>query len=221
MFHHWPDLLPEAIELWPIHLPGRERRISEPPLRDVASLIDAAFAALRELLVPPFALFGHSMGALLSFELARRLHREGLPLPGALAVSSHRAPHLPQPRDPTYHLPREEFIDELRRLDGTPRAILDHGELLDLLLPSIQADFQAVETYAYVPSPPLPLPILAYGGIDDQDVPRAHLEPWQMHTSGAFALRMFEGGHFYVNEREVPRVIGSDLLRMAGAVGRI
>jgi medium-chain acyl-[acyl-carrier-protein] hydrolase len=213
IYRPWVKELPPQIELWAVHLPGREARISEPGIPSIAGMAAALAAGLRDFLDMPFAFFGHSMGALLAFELSRQLRREALPLPRLLAVSAHRAPHLPNRRPRTYDLPPDEFLAEITRLNGTPVTVLEHQELLDLLLPTLRADFEAVETYAYTPGAPLPCPIRAYGGVDDPEVSRAEIEPWREQTSGTFSVSMFPGDHFYVHAPKVAAQVGMDLVR--------
>ena len=149
-------------------------------------------------LPPAFAFWGHSMGALISFELARELRRRDQPGPLALFLSGRGAPHIPDPDPPISNLPEPEFV-ELRRLNGTPRELLDSPELKEFFLPTIRADFELVETYEYEAEAPLNCPICAYGGLQDTDVPTSDLKEWQKQTSGAFNLRMFPGDHFYIH----------------------
>jgi medium-chain acyl-[acyl-carrier-protein] hydrolase len=200
-FRGWADEMPESIEVWPVHLPGRERRIAEEPIPSIAGLVAAMTEGLRDLLDGRFALFGHSMGALLSFELTRQLRRQGLAGPRCLAVSGFGAPHIPSIRAPIGHLPDVEFLAELHRLQGTPPGVLDDPELVELLLPVLRADFLAVETYCFEADTPLTCPIFAYGGASDTEVPGEHLVQWDLHTSGAFATRLFRGDHFYLHSR--------------------
>jgi medium-chain acyl-[acyl-carrier-protein] hydrolase len=207
--------LPETIEIWTVHLPGRERRIAEPPIPNIHELVAAAAEGLEDVLHGRFAFFGHSMGALLSFELARRLRRARLTMPLCLAVSGFGAPHLPSVRAPSGHLPDAEFIAELQRLKGTPPGVLDNPELIELLLPVLRADFLAVETYRFSAESALPCPIFAYGGVADVEVPLDQLQRWADHTSCEFAMKAFEGNHFYLHSRrnELIASLATDLLR--------
>ena len=142
----------------------------------------------------PYAFFGHSMGSLISFELVRYLRREGHdPGPVRLFVSGHRAPQLPDPDPPTHHLAEPEFIEELRRLKGTPEEVLQNAELLRLMLPLLRADFALCETYIYRPEKPLTCPITAFGGLQDDEVPRETLAAWHEQTYNSFKLRFFVG----------------------------
>ncbi len=183
-----------------MQLPGRERRISEPGIVSIGQMADRVADGLRVVLDAPCAFFGHSMGAVLSYEVACRLRGDGCRMPAALIVSGHRAPHIPSPRSESiYRLPDREFIQELWRLDGTPSGVLENEQLLELLLPALRADFEAIETYQYAWREPLPCPIVAYGGEADAEVLRNHIEAWREHTSAAFSSHLFAGGHFYLH----------------------
>jgi len=147
----------------------------------------------------PFAFFGHSMGALVSFELARRLRKEGLPGPQALFVSASSGPQLPR-KPPRYCLPDAEFIEALRVLGGTADTALNNAELLRDFLPLLRADFAVVDTYEYLQEEPLDCPIRVFGGIDDREVPCDQLMAWRTQTRGEFTSRLFAGGHFYIQD---------------------
>jgi medium-chain acyl-[acyl-carrier-protein] hydrolase len=161
--------------------------------------VEALAAALGPVFEPPFAFFGHSMGAIVAFELARQLRREGREGPVRLFVSAARAPHIPDP-DPSIHqIPDAQFLEELKRLEGVPREVSDHPELLGLLMPTLRADLALWETYSYYSEAPLPCAISAYGGNEDQKVPLEHLAGWEMHAARGFKLRLFPGKHFFLH----------------------
>lgn len=199
VYYPWADLLPPAIEVCPVQLPGHGTRLREPLATRLAPQVEALAAGLAPAFDRPFAFFGHSMGALLSFELARTLRRQGRPGPMHLFVSGHGAPHLPDRNPPLHALPDDQFVAKLRELNGTPEEVLRHQELLQLLTPILRADFAVCETYVYQPEPPLDCPISAYGGLGDGYVNRDELAAWQAQTTGRFSLRMFPGDHFYLN----------------------
>lgn len=200
VFRTWWKDLPSQIEVCPVQLPGRENRINETPFDEFASLIQAVMRYLRPELTMPFAFFGHSMGALVSFEIARQLRRQKVPAPKHLFVSAHRAPQLPDPDPPVHHLPEPEFIAELHRLKGTPPNILKHNDIMEMMLPALRADFKICETYTYTQEPPLACPISVFGGIDDDELTRDELAAWREQTSGSFALHMCEGNHFFLHD---------------------
>ena len=146
----------------------------------------------------PFALFGHSMDALVGFELACQLRRQYSLEPVQLFVSGCFAPQIPDPHL-IGDLPEAEFLEELRRLNGMPEEVLDHTELLQLMLPALRADCMLTETYAYMNQPPLNCPISVFGGLQDPLVSRDDLEAWRVHTSASFSLRMLHGDHFFLH----------------------
>jgi medium-chain acyl-[acyl-carrier-protein] hydrolase len=199
LFRRWPERLGLEVELWAAQLPGREARRGEPPVPDLRALGRSLAGALAHSCDPPFAFFGHSMGAVLAFETARELRRLGARGPEGIVVSACGAPHLPNLKPPTYHLPEDEFRAELARLNGTPRELLDNSELMALMMPTLRADFTACQTYAYVAEPPLACPITAMGGKSDTEVAPENLERWRVHTTGAFSLRVIPGDHFFIH----------------------
>ncbi|SRR5260221_7736607 len=216
IFHAWPDELPEEVEVCAIQLPGRENRLMQPAYSSVAPLVAALVEALRPYLGKPYAFFGHSMGAVISFELVRALREQQEPLPGHLFVSAHRAPHLPDRDAPIYDLLEPEFLQALRQLKGTPEAILRHAELLELMLPLLRADFSVAETYHYMPGHPLSCPISAFGGLADEEISQEELAAWREHTRSIFTLRMLPGNHFFLIAARTAllRAIAEDLQRM-------
>jgi medium-chain acyl-[acyl-carrier-protein] hydrolase len=201
VFRAWPAALPE-IEVWTVELPGRGDRFNEPAFSQLSPLLQSLRAALRLYLDLPFALFGHSMGALLSYELARHLRQAGEALPWHLFVSGWRAPQLPDRTPPIHQLPEAAFAAALRDYNGTPEAVLQNTELRELLFPTLRADFAIAETYLYTPGTPLPCPISAFGGLQDQTVSREELSAWQDQTEGRFTLRILPGNHFFLNKAQ-------------------
>lgn len=201
-FQRWPQHLSPDLEIYTAQLPGRGRRMREPPETNLLALVEQLAHAIWPHLDRPFAFFGHSMGALIGFELARRLRREKGTEPARLFVSGRRAPQIAGDDDVTYNLPAEELMSELRRLNGTPAEVLEHPELMELMLPLLRADFEMVETYTYLPEPPLACPISAYGGARDSEVKPEDLRAWREQTTGDFALSMFTGDHFFIHQEE-------------------
>lgn len=212
-FRGWADALPAEVEVCPVQPPGRENRIAEPTFDRLPPLVEALAEVMEPFLSLPFAVFGHSYGALVGFELARTLRARGRPGPAHLFASARRAPDLPARNPPIHHLPDDEFLAALRELGGLPAPLLEHQELLSLLLPTLRADMTIHETYAFAEQPPLECPITAYGGMTDPRAHREELQGWGRHTAGPFVLRMFPGGHFYLQEDRatVLRTLSMDL----------
>lgn len=195
----WQRHFSSGVRLFLVHLPGRGARIDEPPFTRLPPLISALAEAIAPETEGRFAFWGHSMGAMISFELARELRRRRLPGPRGLFLSGRTAPHALITDVPMFSLPEDEFIAELQRLNGTPKTLFENPETRQLFLPAIRADFEVVETYQYVPEAPLPCPIYAYGGVQDTDVTRERLSAWQKHTSARCRVRMFSGDHFFIH----------------------
>lgn len=215
IYRHWAQQLPPDFEVCAAQLPGRGSRIRDAPFYGVAPMVEAIASAITPYLDRPFAIFGHSMGAILGFELARLLAERGGPAPAHLFVSGRRAPQLPRDGTITYDLPEPQFVAHLRRLNGTPAEVLAHPELMELMLPLLRADFSVVETYRYRPGPPLECPVTAFGGMNDVEVGRAEVEAWREQTSAAFGARIMPGDHFFLNDPKTQalmlRVIASEL----------
>ncbi len=204
IFANWSNFLPAWIEVCPIQLPGRENRIGETPLKRLSVLVDELVEALLPVLDLPFTFFGHSMGALVSFELTRQLRKRNLSLPSRLFLSGCGAPQMSNLEPPIYHLPREEFIAAVRRLNGTPEEVWQHEELVKILLPYLRADFEIVDTYIYQPDVPLTIPITVYGGQQDRKVQPERLGAWSEQTTKTCVVRIFPGDHFFLRSSRKP-----------------
>lgn len=211
-FRSWLKTLPNFIEICTAQLPGREGRISEPPYDRLTTMVEAISEAIEPHLNKPFAFFGHSMGAMISMDLARALRRKYKTEPVHLFVSGRRAPQMPRTREFTYNLPEPEFIDELRRLKGTPPEVLDHPELMQLIIPLLRADFSVCQTYEYGPEPPLSCPITVFGGLEDETT-REELDGWREQTSANCTVRMAPGNHFFLHsaQSQILRIVEQEL----------
>jgi medium-chain acyl-[acyl-carrier-protein] hydrolase len=220
-FHAWRGELPSWIELVAVQLPGRENRLWEEPATDLPELI----AILADVLDPlcdaglPYALFGHSLGALLALELARELRRRCRPSPCCLIAAGREGPRIAE-RNPTLHtLSDADLLREIERRYGPlPADLREEPELLAQVTATLRADFVLAETYSYTPDSPLPYPILAYAGEDDPEVFPADLEAWAQETSAGFSVRRFPGGHFFLSESPaavaaVTAAVADDLAR--------
>jgi len=213
VFRNWSDGLPTDIEVCPVQFPGRGTRLKEPPFSRLTLLVDALTEALLPLLDKPFALFGHSLGSLVSFELARQLQTNHQTRPVRLFVSAGSAPQIARRGPPIHNLPEKEFLAELSRLKGTPEELLNNKELMDIVLPSLRADFALYESYRYSSELPLNCPISTYGGLSDEKVTQRDLEAWREQTSVSFSIRMFPGDHFFLkaNQSLLLRALSQEL----------
>jgi medium-chain acyl-[acyl-carrier-protein] hydrolase len=198
-YRDWLDPLRAAgVAVCPIQLPGRETRFGEPLLKRLEDVLGSLIPALTPYLDVPFAVFGHSLGALLAFELTRGLRARGLPVPVALHVSGRIAPQVLDARRRLHALPEAELVSELTALGGIPRAILAEPELMRFSLPVLRADLAINETYRHRPEPPLALPITAWVGDSDPKVSPYEAGQWSEQTQATFQLRILPGGHFFL-----------------------
>jgi medium-chain acyl-[acyl-carrier-protein] hydrolase len=220
-YYNWSNDLPREVEVRPIQLPGRENRLREPAYSQLEPLLADLAPAIRPYLDKPFVFFGHSMGATIGFELVRRFRQENVSLPLHLFVSGSRAPQVPNPHPVIHHLPEAEFVDGLRRFNGTPDAVLQNDMLMELFLPILRADLTLHETYRYVPSELLDCSISAFGGFEDEEVSQDELAAWREQTCGAFKLRMFHGDHFFLRSAQTHllRTMSQDLMRILDRLG--
>jgi medium-chain acyl-[acyl-carrier-protein] hydrolase len=189
------------VELCFVSLPGRGPRLAEPPEDDLRNVVSSLAGGIMESGARDFVFFGHSMGALLSFEVARELRRRGGSSPAGLVVSGARAPQFAGSADGERRhsdLPREELIEHLRSLGGTPPEVLDFPELMDLLLPALRADFKIYETYRYVAESPLSSPLMVLLGEEDAEVRPEQVAAWRPETTSDCTIRSFPGGHFFI-----------------------
>jgi len=218
IYRPWAPLLSPDVELCLAQLPGREARFGEPLARSCAEIVDFLAAALAPLGDKPLALFGHSMGAAIAFELALRLEQT----PGfnllALVASGRSAPHLSD-RERLHDLPDGEFLDAVRRLDGTPAGVLENAELMKLMVPVLRADLAIDETHRHELRPSLRCAVVALGGRSDPLAAPSTVEAWREHTAGPFRAAFCDGGHFFVQQERgfVLREISAELsARLAG-----
>jgi len=197
-YRSWTAELPAFVQLCPVLLPGRETRLSEPLYTQIDPLVDAMDRELRPWLEIPYAIFGHSMGALLAFEWVRRLRRDRYSMPAWLFLSGRRAPDAPGDARLLHSLADREFVEELTRLfNGIPPEFLGDEALIEVFLPILRADIAVVESYRFREDEPLDCPITVFSGIDDESVSWDELLAWKRHTSRRFAMQMLPGGHFY------------------------
>jgi medium-chain acyl-[acyl-carrier-protein] hydrolase len=202
IYRAWTAGLPGTTELWCIRPPGRESFQGEPPFTRLVALVEALVPVILPYLDVPFAFFGHSMGALISFELIHALRRRHDRVPVHLFIAGHRAPQLPDQTPPLHHLPESDLLMQLRRLNGTPEAVLQDAELMQFILPVLRADFAVCETYTYTAKTPLTCPISVFGGLQDPRVSYGELAAWREQTCSAFIHRMLPGDHFFLHSAQ-------------------
>ncbi|WP_272458599.1 thioesterase II family protein [Polyangium jinanense] len=201
VFRTWVAELPPDVELVAAQLPGRGPRIREAPLTRLEPLVEALGQALAPGRIP-FVMFGHSMGGLVAFALCHWLRARGYRAPMHLFISGRRAAQCPDSDPPTGELTDDYILSCIRRHGGTPASVLGEPELMELVLPVFRADLELLRSYRHVPTEPLDAPLTALGGMKDDTVQPAQLEGWREHTKGPFALRIFEGDHFFLHSSE-------------------
>ena len=219
VFSSWRRGLAGCAHVVPVQLPGREERADEPPVADLALLASRLVDAIAAAPPAPFALFGHSQGALIAYEATRELRRRGLPLPVGLFLSGCGAPDG-EPRKAIRHLDPVKFRAELRDRFPNLQAASQNDQIWDALAPTLRADIEMLETYRPDEEPPFDLPIAAFGGRNDPLVARAELTAWAAHTTGDFGLRIFAGDHLFLNTSpiEIWKEIAASLANIAPAL---
>lgn len=199
-YRSWQRWFPEDVDLCLVHLPGRGRAIGQRAFTRLIPLVKAIADHIDCETTVPYAFYGHSMGAMISFELARELFSRRQKGPKHLFVSGRNAPQWPRNEPPTFNLPHDEFLAELKKLNGTPHEVLGNPELMEFLINVLRADFEAVDTYNYLPGEPLSCPITVYGGLQDEHVPVESCHAWEKQTSAICRVRMFPGDHFFIRD---------------------
>ncbi|HEY7143737.1 MAG TPA: alpha/beta fold hydrolase [Streptosporangiaceae bacterium] len=217
-FQPWRQAMLPDIAVCPVVLPGREGRIRQRPYRRVEDILDPLCEALQPHACHPYALFGHSMGAVLAYEVARRLGAAGQ-RPLCLFASGRRAPQLPARHPPLHRLPDEQFLAAVNVLGGTPPDVIGDSELIRIFLPSLRADFELNETYPGPAGGRLHCPVSALTGDRDPEVNIEEMAAWQDTTDGGFMLRVFSGDHFYLKgaRGEVLAAIRGEIRRLLPA----
>ena len=203
LFQRWPSHLPPAIEVCALQLPGRGNRLGEAPFTDLTRLTTTLVDVLQPELDRPFAFFGYSMGGLVAYEVARTLRQQDLPLPAHLLIAARRAPQFAQSQPHLSQLPDAQIVQSLRQAgNAIPQELGADQAILQLMLPTLRADFQLAETYRYAEELPLACPITVFGGIEDAHATAEQLAGWQQHTQQAFKMHQFAGGHFFLHSAQ-------------------
>ncbi|MFJ5276803.1 alpha/beta fold hydrolase [Streptomyces parvulus] len=213
VYDSWKAQLPQRINVLPLELPGRGSRCTERPISTLSELLEDLASAMGDTAQIPYAIFGHSFGGIIAYELVHYLTSKGVPAPRALIVSASKAPHRATPEEASYQLSNDEFKGRLRALRGTPAELLENDELMELYIPVIRADYTILDRYTATESDPLECPILALFGSEDSDADRAAVDGWRGHTRASFEVGRITGDHFFLHasESEVTSAIGAYL----------
>lgn len=193
----WSRSLPSAVELIALQPPGRGSRMAEAPHAQMAALVDELMSVFPKVTERPYVLFGHSLGSRVGFEVILQCQLRGLPLPVRFIASGSRAPHLPKREAPIHDLPDQQFVGQLRELQGTPEEILDNRELIEWLLPLLRADFRIADLHC-APRTSLNCPLTVLAGTQDETVSPAEVEAWSDLTTAGCDINWVDGGHFFV-----------------------
>lgn len=201
IYRYWAEYLPPWIELVPLQLPGRGTRVYEPPFVSMDLLVHSLKATIASALTNRSCFLDTAWELLSVLELAHRLRSEQRE-PFHLFLSGRAVPQVSRHDSFTFNLPEPEFLDEIRRLKGTPSEVLAHKELLAFILPILRADFELIQKYAYVPKSMLTCPITVFGGLSDDNVSCEDLWAWRHQSSGSFRMQMFPGDHFFLHDKK-------------------
>lgn len=201
-FMPWEDLLPAPIELVAIKPPGRLSRPGESLLTSVEQMAEHLVQAIPPLLDRPYIVYGHSLGAVVSFELLHCLKARQLPLPQHYFCAARRPPHAPPRIAPIYDYPLERFKSELKRLNGTPETVLENASLMRLLVPRLRTELKAAYVYQRTPDARLECDVSVFAGARDNNVTPQELLGWQDHFVKPMDLRIFDGGHFFMEDNK-------------------
>ena len=214
LFETWADQLPPEIEICAVQLPGRENRIKEPRFTRLLPLLQEMIPNLLPHLDRHFAIFGHSLGAVICFEFAHYLQQLQHKEPSHIFISARQAPTLPALHPPIHQLPEDEFFREICRFNGTPDNVLQNTKLIKMFMPILRSDLAIVETYSYVEKTPLNTPISVFGGLEDEVVSLDSLSAWHQQTYNKFNLHLFPGNHFFLKsqQKEILQAIAQKLV---------
>lgn len=219
IFRNWAGAMPDDVELAILEMPGRARRMAEPFEASLFRLVERLLPVFAACTDRPFAFFGHSLGAIVAYELARALSAAKMPRPSLLMVSAKQAPHIPYTRR-LFDLPRDQFVCALRELNGTPDEVLQNQELLDIVVSVLRNDLEMAFKYRFVGAPLRGVPIFAFGGKDDPHVEVESILAWEEHTDRSFRSEIHPGGHFYIQQQESGDAVRERIVELMAALLR-
>ncbi|NQY65012.1 MAG: thioesterase [Alteromonadaceae bacterium] len=201
-FISWAKDLPDNVELVIVQAPGRGARMFEPAYSDMNILISDLMKIFPRLLNKPYVLFGHSLGSRIAFELMNQLKMLNFPQPKHFIASGSKGPHIKSDKKPTYHLPQDEFITELKELSGTPEGVLENKELMEIFLPLLRADFEIAHKYCYAGKTIFNCPISVLGGDNDEDISLLQLNCWDELFTTTADVHLVPGNHFFIDSNK-------------------
>ncbi len=198
----WVKHLPQNIELVIVQAPGRGTRMFEKAFSTMASLTKELLTVFPNYTNKPYIFFGHSLGSRVAFELMSQLQHRSFPLPQYFIASGSRAPHIISSKKSIHHLPDDEFIAQLKLLNGTPQAVIENKELMELFLPLVRADFEIADNYCFTSKAIFNCPITVLSGKDDIDITQFHLESWGNFFNTKQEIHMIPGNHFFIESHK-------------------
>lgn len=212
IYNKWKKYINNCIEIVPVELAGRGKRLNEQLYDKIEDAVDDAYEIIKSNINGHglYGLFGHSMGSIITYELAHRINTSNLPNPEYLFVSGRRPPHIEKNEKMIHALPDDEFTNEIIEMGGTPKEIFENKAMLELFLPILRKDFRIVENYKYLKKPPLDIEIIAFYG-DEEEIDDSEVKEWIIHTNKRCRIFKINGDHFFINAKtkEVVNIINN------------
>ncbi|WP_432407294.1 thioesterase II family protein [Wukongibacter sp. M2B1] len=205
VYDKWKKYADGRIKIVPVELAGKGRRFNENPYDKMEDAVDDVYETIKKSIDKPYGLFGHSMGGMITYELAHKISNSSLPNPEHIFVSGIRPPHLWKDRKIIYMLPDKEFKEEIIDMGGTPKEIFENKELLDLFLPIIKKDFKIVDKHIYDEKNPLNIEMTVFYG-DEEEINDNEANQWGIHTNKKCRIFKINGNHFFIND-ETEKVV--------------
>lgn len=219
IYHSWPDLLPDEIEMIAIQYPGHIKSLQAKLFNRMSELVEAIYDQIKGCMDKPYAFFGHSMGAMITYDLAQYICTKKAPPPVHLFQAARRAPHIQSIQPALHSMSTAEIISVMRSFRMLPEEVINNEYILQLILPGIIADFEMVETWQYNPhSSPLPIPITAFCGVNDNQAAHNDMEEWRKHTVKEFNIFIYPEQHFFIHNEQVRRNMLQVLINTLTAV---